>query len=192
MGLYAPIIKGEIEGFKIGLDTDLILYEHARLLEYDKLGGEWLIGFGVGFNKGQNIRKKLIKNTDGDSVILEKRIKAILFLLDETVYSQFEDMLSESLKNISSWESQKLKSNVLVEVRSLIQQDKLQQALMTIKEFYHKQKVLIALMNYSTLEKSLSSLRQRNRRNEINNEVYLLEKKKIKKYLEKWVKNNQA
>ncbi|AXT59249.1 hypothetical protein D1816_02420 [Aquimarina sp. AD10] len=189
MGLYAPIVKGEIEGLKIGLDTNLILWEHTRTLEYDKLKGEWLVGFGVGFNKGQTIRKKLTENVNDK--ILKKRVSSILFLLAEIPYSEFETVLLNNLENLKNWESEHLTKEIVSEVESLIEQDKLQQALTQIKVFYQNQKALTALMNYSQLPNELSKLRQSKQRNEINNEVYLLEKQKIKFDLKKWIEINK-
>ena len=189
MGSYAPIVKGEIEGLKIGLDTDLILWEHTRTLEYDKLEGEWLVGFGVGFNKGQTIRKKLAENANDKT--LKKRVSSILFLLVEIPYSEFETVLLNNLENLESWGTERLTKEIVSEVESLIEQDKLQRALTQIKIFYENQKKLIALMNYSKLPSELSKLRESKQHNEINNVVYLLKKQKIKFELKRWIEINK-
>ncbi|MEO1033562.1 MAG: hypothetical protein AAFX55_19400 [Bacteroidota bacterium] len=189
MGLYAPIIKGEIEGLKIGINTDLILREHTRNLQYEKLEGEWLIGFGVGFNKGQIIRSKL-KEKAGETT-LNERVKAVLYLLEDVSYDKFEIDFRTYLKNVENWESKHLSKNIIIEVKSLIKIDKLQRALMKIKEFYQKEKALTAMMQYSHFPNRLSRLRQDKQRDNITGRTYLLEKQKIKLDLERWIEINK-
>ena|GEM_PF-3880539 len=52
------MVEGEISGYKVGIYTDLILWEHCQALDLEKLDREYLIGFGVGFTKGQSARKR--------------------------------------------------------------------------------------------------------------------------------------
>ena len=187
-GTYAPVIKGEIQGLKIGIDTDLILWEHTRKLDYKELEGEWLVGFGVGFNKGQIIRKKLKKK--GNEKTLNLRVKATLYLLKDISYVKFEKELKSYLKNIQNWESKHLTKDIITESQSLLRKDKLQRALMKIKEFYRDEKVLIAMMQYSHLPTRLSKLRFNKQCNDITKDTYLLEKQKIKVDLERWIEIN--
>ena len=189
MGLYAPIIKGEIEGLKIGLDSDLILWEHTQKLEYEKLQGEWLVGFGVGFNKGQTIRKKLRKKADDKT--LNERVKTTLYLLEDLSYKEFETILKDNLKNVQNWESKHLTKDIITEAESLLHKDKLQRALLKIKEFYRNEKVLTAMMHYSHFPARLNKLRLNKQRDKITKNTYLLEKQKIKSDLKKWIELNK-
>lgn len=60
MGKYAQIIHGEIAGLKVGIKSNDSLWKHAQQLEKESHEGEYLVGFGVGYTKGQTIRKRLL------------------------------------------------------------------------------------------------------------------------------------
>lgn len=188
MGIYAPIIYGEIEGLKIGIDTDLILWEHTRNLDYDKLEGEWLIGYGVGFNKGQNLRSILLTHTTNE--VIDEEINAILFLLESVSYADFEPLLLKYLENIKNWRSKKITPHVVSEVESFIARNKLQRALQVVTHFYETHRNLIALIEYSELSDKLYSIRQNKQLNKIESDDYLEQNQRVKLDLQNWIKNN--
>ena len=185
MALYAPIIKGEIEGFKAALTQLLSPWEHSRKLELEEHEGEWLVGFGMGLQKGIVLKAKL---TEGIATeVAEMRIACILFMLDRLSYDKFEQALSHYIDHLDSWDDLQLTEELAREVEELIHKNRLQRALEAIAVFYDKKFALNALRLFSKLPNALSGLRFQKSQNQVSPDEYTAIKEKIQADLAAWV-----
>ncbi|NHN24326.1 hypothetical protein FIA58_001450 [Flavobacterium jejuense] len=188
MGEYIPLIKGEMEGFKIGLTSDLILWEHTKSLDYSKYHGEWLVGYGFGFQIGKNIRIQ-VKNNSGPKNF-ETNIKSILFLQNRIYnYGKFHDKLQIYLQNISNWNQILLQKETIENTKKLLSEKKLQRSLNNVYNYYKENYALVAQMHFYVLLKKLSDARHSKQQKKITSEAYLNKKFEIQNKLEDWLTN---
>lgn len=185
MGQYAPIILGEIEGLKIGLDTDSHLWQLTQNLDYDKLEGERLIGFGVGFTKGQRLRNQIRGNVSSE--IFSERIHAVLKLLEMNCYSVFTASIDSYVAHVDNWNNKNLPYTIVLKTEALLESNKIQQALQTIIEYYEKNFVLIDLMNFEKITKQLKELRRQKQQKQITAIQYNDIKQQIATDLKHWI-----
>ncbi|WP_163398814.1 hypothetical protein [Flavobacterium fluviatile] len=185
MGQYAPIILGEIEGLKIGLDTDINLWELTQTFEYEKLEEEWLIGFGVGFTKGQRLRNQIRKNVSSE--IFSERIHAVLKLLEMNCYSIFTASIDSYIAHIDNWNNKNLPYTVILKTEALLASNKIQQALQTIVDYYEKNFMLIDLMNFEKITRQLKELRRYKQQKRITVLQYSDIKQQIAANLKQWI-----
>lgn len=188
-GYYVPLIQGEMEGFKIGLTSDLMLWEHTRRLDYSKHEGEWLVGYGFGFQIGKNIRKLVKDNSEPKNV--ETNTKAILFLQNRIYnYGKFHEKLQVYLENISNWNQKQLQKEVVENTKKLLSEKKLQRGLNNVYDYYKEKYALVAQMHFYTLLKKLSNLRHSKQQKKITSEAYLSIKFEIQNELDDWLLNH--
>lgn len=188
-GYYVPLIQGEMEGFKIGLTSDLILWEHTRRLDYSKYEGEWLVGYGFGFQIGKNIRQQVKDNSEPN--IIETNIKAILFLQDRIYnYGKFHDKLKVYLQHFSNWNEFQLPKQVIKNSEYLLTQEKLQRSIDNVYHYYRENYALVAQMHFYGLLKKLTDIRHSKQQKKLTPEEYLKMKLKIKDKLKDWLKNS--
>lgn len=190
MGEYAPIIIGEIEGLKIGLNTDLDLWQLTRNFEYGKLQGEWLVGFGVGFTKGQRFRNQIRKNASLE--IFSERISAVLVFIEVNCYSIFVSSIDSYIENIDKWNCKKLTPAVLLEIQTLLESNKMQQALQTLVDYYEKNFMLIDLMKFEKIARRLKELRKQKQHKQITTIQYTDIKQQIVTDLKQWIEIGDA
>lgn len=189
-GYYIPLIQGEIYGFQIGLLTDLMLWEHTRKLDYSKRKGEWLVGYGVGFTKGQNIRNQIKEHSIIEN--LDSNTRAVLFLQKRIFnYGDFQKELNVYLKNIKNWHVSKIENNSIINANKLLLENKLQRSLDFIANYYTENFKLVTLMKFYPLQNQLSIIRMAKQKQEIDNESYLVQKQEIQSKFEKWLKKEQ-
>lgn len=185
-GYYIPLIQGEIYGFKIGLLTDFMLWEHTRKLDYTKRKGEWLVGYGVGFAKGQNIRNYIKENSKEEN--FEIHIKAVLFLQKQIPnYGNFKNKLDEYIKNIDNWQHSKIELTTISQANQLLLEGKLQRSLNLISDYYKSNYMLITQMSFYLLENQLSKIRVAKQKQEIDSRNYLIQKAEIETKLKNWL-----
>ncbi|WP_348799746.1 hypothetical protein [Flavobacterium adhaerens] len=185
MGQYAPIILGEIEGLKIGLDTDSDLWQLTQNLDYDKLEGEWLIGFGVGFTKSKSLRNQIRKNALPE--VFSERIHAVLRFLEVKCYSVFTSSIDSYIAHIDNWNYKNLPYTVVLKTEILLESNKIQQALQTIIEYYEKNFVLIDLMNFEKIADELKKLRRNKQQKRITAIQHNDKKQQIATDLKHWI-----
>lgn len=191
MGEYAPLIQGEIEGFKKGLSSNLILWEHIRSFDYSKHTGEWLVGYGVGFEKSQNIRQQ-IKNISKEETF-ENNIKATLFLQNRIYnYGDFHKELKIYLQNISKWNEIRIQKEAIENTKKLLSQEKLQRSLNHIYNYYKENYALVTQMHFYVLLKKLSDLRHSKQNKKITSDSYLALKLEIQNEFEDWLVNTMG
>ena len=188
-GYYTPLIQGEMEGFKIGLTSDLILWEHTRSLDYSKYEGEWLVGYGFGFQLGKNIRLQVIANSEPKN--LDTNIKAILFLQNRIYnYGKFHDKLQVYLQHLSNWNEIQIPKQVIENSEKFLSEKKLQRSLDNIYNYYKENYALVTQMHFYTVLKKLSDVRHSKQKKKITSETYLKMKLEIEAELKSWLKKS--
>ncbi|MDR7212068.1 hypothetical protein [Flavobacterium piscis] len=185
MGEYAPIVVGEIEGLKTGLVTDLDLWYLTRDFEYEKLEGEWLVGFGVGFTKGQRLRNQIRENASLE--IFSERIHAVLGFLEVNCYSIFISSIDSYIEHIDNWNYKNLTLTVVKEVQTLLESNKIQQALQTLVDYYEKNFMLIDLVKFEKIIGRLKELRKQKQHKRITTIQYNDIKQQIATDLKQWI-----
>lgn len=185
MGEYAPIIKGEIEGLKTGLNTDLALWQLSQNFEYKKLEGEWLVGFGVGFTKGQRLRNQIRENASLE--IFSESIRAVLGFLEMNCYSIFVSSIDSYIEHIDHWTYKNLTPTVVQEIQTLLESNKMQQALQTLVDYYKKNFMLIDLVKFEKINRRLKELRKQKQHKRITTIQYNDSKQKIVTDLKQWI-----
>lgn len=185
MGQYAPIIIGEIEGLKTGLDTDINLWKLVQNFEYEKLEGEWLIGFGVGFTKGQRLRNQIRKNVTLE--IFSERIHAVLRFLEVNCYSVFTASIDSYIEHIDSWNCANLPDTVVQEIQTLLESNKTQQALQTVSDYYQSNFMLIDLVEFEKITRRLKKLRKQKQQKRVTAIQYNDIKQQIVTDLKHWI-----
>lgn len=185
MGEYAPIIKGEIEGLKTGLDTDLDLWQLTKNFEYEKLEGEWLVGFGVGFTKGQHLRNLIREKTSLE--IFPENISAVLGFLEMNCYSVFISSIDSYIEHIDHWNYKNLTLTVVQEIQTLLESNKMQQALQTLADYYENNFMLIDLVKFEKIITLLKELRKQKQHKRITTIQYHDSKQQIVTDLKQWI-----
>ena len=150
MGKYAPIIYGEIAGLKKGVSTDLMLREHTKELDNDSLDGEYLVGFGIGFTKGQIIREKLRKTkTDLQFDIKLDLLSKFLEKNDGfPAYSEFHKKVNSYLDNQNNWDESQISENLFKSTIELIDKKLYKRALDNISDYYNDNYFLKAFLEF--------------------------------------------
>lgn len=192
-GMYSPLIHGEIDGLKIGIDTTtMTLWEHSKALDFNELGGEYLIGFGVGFAKAQHIREKL--QVSGHNLDFEEKVRLYKYLVTTHAdnYGPFVKMSRAFLDNIDSWGNEIIPVKVREEVLSLLKEQKLQRAIDKIDQFNYEHFRMALIIKYSELKTLLPKLRERKKKNQINAQQYQILKRDIENRLIAWIDKREA
>lgn len=187
MGLYAPMIKGEKEGMKIGLDSDLDLWQITKGFDYEKLEGEWLLGYGVGFVKGQCLRNKIRRSTS--KVTFSESIRSVLVFHEMHCYNIFVSSIDSYIEHIDNWNCKKMTCIVEQEIQALLELNKLQQALHTLADYYKNNFVLNVVFDFDRISKQLKQLRRSKQYKQISTKQYLDGKSKILIDLKHWLVN---
>lgn len=185
MGLYAPIVKGEIEGIKIGLDTELNLWQLTKHFEYEKMDGEWLLVYGVGFAKGQSLRSQIRRNTSEAS--FSESIRSVLVFHEMHCYNIFISSIDSYVEHIDNWNFKKMTCIVEQEIQALLELNKLQQALHTLADYYKNNFVLNAVLEFNRISKQIKQLRRSKQYKQISTKQYLDGKSTILIDLKHWL-----
>lgn len=186
-GYYVPLVQGEIEGFKIGITSDIMLWEHLRSLDYSKHEGEWLVGYGFGFQLGKNIRQQIKDNSIPKE--FETKIKGILFLQNRIYnYGKFHDKLKVYLQHLSNWNEIQVPKQVIEKSKKLLSEKKLQRSLDNIYNHYKGNYALVTQMDFYVVLKKLSDVRHSKQKKKITSEEYLRIKLEIENELKDWLK----
>lgn len=191
-GKYIPLIEGEIYGFEIGIDTELILWEHTRKLDYEKLEGEYLVGIGVGFTKAQQVRVCLKEHHK--NLTFEEKLTLYKFLVEKYLkdYQTFINISKDFLANIDHWKVTKTPIEVCEEVEYFLHQENLQRALDSIDKYNYEKYRLKLITEYEEIKFLLPNLRSRKQRQEIDTITYQKEKAEIKQKLQEWLRQRSV
>ena len=187
-GKYIPLIRGEIYGLQIGIDTELNLWEHSQKINYDEIEGEYLIGIGVGFTKAQQIRERIkLKN---ENLSFEDKVKYFKFLIQTHAnrYNIFEEVSNKFLENIDEWGKEEIPEEICNEVNSLLIENKIQRAIDRIYDFNYAEFRLKSIIEYEKMTILLPQLRDQKKKGEINSEESKRGKVEIENQLRNWVK----
>jgi hypothetical protein len=169
---YIPLIQGEIYGLEIGIDTEMNLWEHSRKLNHEELDGNYLIGFGVGFTKAQQIRERI---KEGNlNISFEEKLDLFKFLLNKygKDYVRFTNISKEFLRNIDNWANTTIPIGIINETILLLNEKKLQRALNRIDKFNYEEFRLRLITEYEEIKLVLPNLREKNKSDEINSDKY--------------------
>ena len=189
-GYYFPKIQGEIFGLKTGLLTDLIVCEHTCSINYPKKKEQWLLGYDIGFNKGQDIRNYIKENSKEEN--FEMNINAALFLQKQIPnYGNFKNELDEYLKNIDKWDKSKIELTTILNANQLLLEEKLQRSLNLISCYYKNNYRLATQMKFYLLENQLSKIRVAKQKQEIDSRSYLIQKTEIQSKFKNWLNEEQ-
>lgn len=188
---YIPLIRGEVYGLKIGIDTELNLWEHSKKLDYDKLDKEYLIGIGVGFTKAQQIREKLKQNNENLS--FENKVRYFKYFIQKHAsrYASFHKESNKFLEHIDNWDKDEIPVEVSSEVQMLLKEHKIQRAVDRIYNFNYEEYRLKSVTEFDNIKSLLPKLREQNKKGEITLERYNRGKVEIKNQLEEWIKRRK-
>ena len=188
-GMYFPNIAGEIEGIKNGIATDSIDWKSIHAKGYAKYNKQWLVGYGVGFEKGQNIRTQIKGLSQPET--FDTNIKAILFLQNRIYnYGKFHDKLQVYLQHLSNWNEIQIPKQVIENSEKFLSEKKLQRSLDNIYNYYKENYALVTQMHFYTVLKKLSDVRHSKQKKKITSETYLKMKLEIEAELKSWLKKS--
>lgn len=185
--LFIPLVEGEIQGYKTGIDTDWILWEHIRHFDYQKQEGEYWVGFGVGFTKAQQARTILL--TKNKSLSYNKKQLLYRHVMDLYLddFIRFYKYAEEYLKNIEKWGLRSIPKSVCREVDELLRLKKLQRAIETIYVFNHREHRLESIMEYQEIMKVLPTLRKLKKSGKIDSTESENRKRQLENQLRQWI-----
>ena len=186
-GKYIPLIKGEIYGLQIGIDTEMNLWEHSRKLDFEKLGGEYLIGIGVGFTKAQQIRERL-RETEED-LSFEERLKLYKYLIETHGgrYGEFMEMSRHFVENVNNWGNKIMPREIAEKVFHHLKNQKIQRAVDEINTFNYENYRLELITQYKEIKNLLPKLREAKQKGQIDSIEYRKRKAEIESRLMDWV-----
>lgn len=191
MGRYADIVLGEVAGTKVGLTSDLMLWEHSRKMNLEESGSEYLIGFGVGFTKGQGYRKQLRERL-GNEPLLKDAVDALLWQLKENKdwnFQKFDNNVGIWLSNMVNWSVAELDISTYEQSREYLKKNMLQRALDIVLNYYIENHRLIAWRSYEVLHKELHKVRHRKQRGQLMDSK--AELNEISNRLAEWLEYNR-
>jgi len=185
--LYIPLIKGEIHGLKIGIDTELNLWEHSRKLNYDEIEGEYLIGIGVGFTKAQQIRE--ILNQKKTDLTFEEKVKLYKYLILKHAkrYGEFKEISDNFVEHLDNWGKAEIPNQIEMEVYQLLNEEKIQRAIDRIYDFNYDEFRLKSIAEFEEIKSLLPELREKKKRGKINSNESEKEKIEIENLLREWI-----
>jgi hypothetical protein len=189
-GMLPPLLLGQREAIKIGLQSELRLYDHAKTLNFEELDGNYLLGYGIGFEKGQRLREHLA-STDIDIDLDEKA--RLIAARHELYWLNFDKFVVTSLEfsdNQREWANFRLPPELRETSSRLLQANKLQQALDKVREFYEGERRLIALADFEEISSELKKTREGLAKGEISTDDGRHARVRIKVLLENWLKSN--
>lgn len=190
-GKYIPLIRGEIYGLEIGIDTGINLWEHSRKLNYDEIEGEYLIGIGVGFTKAQQIRE-ILKQKETDLTFEEKvQLYKYLILKHAKRYASFKKISDNFMKHIENWGKKEIPMQIENEVYQLLKDKKIQRAIDQIYNFNYDEFRLKLITEFEEIKSMLPELREKKKKGEINSDESEKGKIDIENRLREWIKKRK-
>lgn len=190
-GKYIPLIRGEIYGLEIGIDTEINLWEHSRKLNYDEIEGEYLIGIGVGFTKAQQIRG-ILKQRE-TTLKFEEKVKLYKFLILKHAkrYAGFKEISDNFIKHIENWGKTEVPKQIENEVYQLLKDKKIQRAIDRIYNFNYDEFRLKLITEFEEIKSMLPELREKKKKGKINSDESEKGKNEIENRLREWIKKRK-
>lgn len=191
-GKYIPLIKGEIHGFEIGVDTQLPLRDHCENLKSSKLSEEYLVGFGVGYTKAQLIRQQLKSSSDRLNFQEKERLFKFITVKHIGKYGKFQELSKKFLDNIDNWDQEEIPEKIHREVNELLKAKKTQRAIDKVYNFNYSEHRIQLIIDYEEIKSMLPKLRYQKERGEIDSkgrERGLIE---IEKLLQDWLSKRRT
>lgn len=190
-GKYIPLIRGEIYGLEIGIDTEMNLWEHSRKLNYDEIEGEYLIGIGVGFTKAQQIRE-ILKQKKTDLTFEEKvKLYKYLILKHAKRYGDFKEISDNFIEHVDNWGKAEIPNQIEIEVHQLLKENKIQRAVDRIYDFNYDEFRLKSITEYEEMKSLLPELREKKKKGKINSIESKKGKIEIENRLKEWIKKRK-
>lgn len=186
-----PNILGEIEGLKKGIDTDLMLWEHVRKMDTKKLDAEYLVGFGVGFEKSQNIRRQIESNKS--ELSFEEKLELFKRVINEHVdnYLYYARWSNDLLGKIDNWGDSKLPKAIVNKSLDFLDKKLIQRAIDNIYYHYYGNQNLKAVFEFGKIKQVLIDIREQKKRQKID--VLESQKRKIEleNQLREWIEKKE-
>ena len=185
--MFIPLIEGEIFGFRIGIKTDLLLWEHCQQLAMEKMDNEYLVGIGVGFTKAQSVRIQLKKKNN--KLTFERKQELYEFIVNKYLeeFIRFYEISNGYLDHIELWGERGIPLKICNEVDSLLGDGKIQRAIDKVNRFYTEQFRLEGLIAFQDVYTSLGKLREKKKKGEISTGEYAIKRQKIELSLRSWI-----
>ncbi len=160
-GMLHPICEGELMGQIAGVKNpdNIVPYiirvgaDKIPISDYYKLSPEYYMGFGVGYQQGQQWRE-LLQADAGSPMSADEKIQCFATLLEEQkkyrhCYTQ------EFLNNIQFWHQLSVPKVVIQEITELLQNKKVQRAADRLFHYYKNHFQLKGLVEYYKIYKQL-------------------------------------
>jgi hypothetical protein len=156
-GIFDPIIQGQIDGRKNGLQTDLSISLFVQKSGFDlaAFSNDYWIGFGSGYTEGQHLRNNF-KKISG-KLLFEEYISCCQYLFLKTQACRISPQ--HYLDNTDNWYKLEIEYTVCKKTFKFIEENKTQRALNEIFEFYKTNFRLKALKDFDILVQDLKNLR---------------------------------
>lgn len=172
-GMLYSTTEGVMYGIIAGLENSEDISQHVIKNGTDNLEipdsytkpveVEYYIGYGTGYEQGQNLRK-LLKNDISNPMSLEDKVSCLSFLLREQ-RSCRQNLTQSFVDNIKFWGIDEVPSSVKEEIQGLLQGFKVQQAVDQLISHYKKNFQLKSLKKFYSVYKKLKEIRQQKKTN---------------------------
>lgn len=192
MGEYAQIVYGEMAGLKIGIKSSDDLWKYAQELEKESHHCEYLVGFGMGYTKGQIIRENLRCTSN---LSFKNKVEIVIKYLNKNdffpKFSEFSSNINGYIENQNIWNNGMISNDVYETTTELLGKGLLQRTLDNIHMYYVNRKALKIVLEFEELKERLSEIRNKKKKNGIDLISYRERIIELRNDLSKWIESNK-